>query len=298
LLGGSGNQPLLWAMAQALGLKPEPCVLERFPDGELHVRLERAQQGAHVCIVQPTGPPVDEHLVELVMLSDACRRAGAARLTAAVPYFGYARQDRREDAGEAIGMKAVARLIEAAGIDQLIVVDPHSVALEASCNIPVTTLTAVPKLAAALQPVVDRDAVLVAPDFGAVKLAERYAAILDRPVAVVRKTRASGERVHAVDVIGDVQHRQPVIIDDMITTGATIEAAAHALLDRGCRDELIVAATHGLFVGPAIERLSALPLHYVVVTDTVPVAPTVDLSVAVVGIHDLLGDALVTPAQM
>jgi ribose-phosphate pyrophosphokinase len=292
LVGGTGNPTLLAATARVLGIDAEECILERFPDGEFHVVLGRSQRGEHVFIVQPTGPPVDEHLVELVMLADACRRAGAARVTGVVPYFGYARQDRRSSPGEAIGVRVVADLIEAAGIDEIVVVDPHSAALEAMFDIPVETLSAVPLLTTALRPLVGEGAVIVAPDLGAVKLAERYAAGLDLPVAIVRKMRVSGEKVRAVDVVGDVRDRQALIVDDMITTAGTVEAAARALLDRACRPELIVAATHGLFVGPAAARLAALPLRNVIVSDTVPTTLGIDIPVATVGIHGVLADAI------
>ena len=296
LLGGTGHPALLDATAHALGIAPEERVLERFPDGELHVVLRRTQTATHVIIVQPTGPPVDEHLVELVMLADAAKHAGAARVTAVMPYFGYARQDHRGTAGEAIAAKTIARMIEAAGIDELIVVDPHSPALEAMFDVLVHTLSAVPILAAALHPFGGDDAVVVAPDLGAVKLAERYAAALDLPVAVVRKTRLSGETVHAVDLVGDVRDRRPLIVDDMITTAGTIEAAARALLDRGCRPELVVAATHGLFVGPAQSRLAELPLRRVLVTDTVPTSAS-DLPLSIISIVGLLADALTSLTQ-
>ena len=291
LVGGTGNQPLLDAIARVLGVVPEECLLERFPDGELHVLLGRSQQGEHVFIVQPTCPSVDEHLVELVLIADACKRAGAARVTAVVPYFGYARQDRRNVPGEAVGAKAISNLIEAGGIDQLVVVDPHSPALETMFDIPVETLSAVPLLGAALQSLVGEHTVVVAPDLGATKLAERYGAILQLPVAIVRKTRLSGGHVQALDVVGDVGDRQALIVDDMITTGGTVEAAAQALLDRGSRPEL-VAATHGLFVEPAATRLSRLSLRQLVVSDTVPTASDLDLPIAIVGVHTLLARAI------
>jgi len=292
VVGGAGNPTLLTATAHALGVDTEELVFERFPDGELHVVLRRSQRGEHVFIVQPTGPPVDEHLVELVMLVDASRRAGAARVTAVVPYFGYARQDRRGSSGEAIGAKAMARLIEGAGIDHLVVVDPHSAALETMFDIPVETLSAVPALSAALRPLIDEHTVVVAPDLGAVKLAERYAADLDLPVAIVRKTRVSGELVRAVDVVGDVRDRQPLIVDDMITTAGTIDATARACLKRGCRPQLLIAATHGLFVGPAEDRLARLPVRNLVVSDTIPTSLGIDLPIAVVGIQAMLADAI------
>jgi ribose-phosphate pyrophosphokinase len=228
------------------------------------------------------------------MLAEAGRRAGAARITAVVPYFGYARQDHRGAEGEAIGAKAVARVIESAGIDRLVVVDPHSRALETMFGIPVLALTAVPILASALKPLAPAGSVVVTPDLGAVKLAERYAAALDLPVAIVRKRRLSGEQVRAAEVIGDVRDRRPLLVDDMITTAATMEAAARALLDRGCRPGITIAATHGLFAGPARSRLGELPLDHVLVSDTVPVPPEGDLPLTVVGIGGLLADALVS----
>lgn len=179
------------------------------------------------------------------------------------------RQDRRRAPGEAIGAKVVADLIEASSIDQLVVVDPHSPALATMFDMPVETVSAVPVLAAAIRPLLGKGTVVVAPDLGAVKLAERYAAILDLPVAVVRKTRVSGEQVRAIDVVGDVRDRQALIVDDMITTAGTIEAAARALLDRG-----------------------GLPLRHLIVSDTVPTALGIDIPIAVVGIHDVLASAI------
>jgi len=292
LVGGAANPALLAAIATQLGITPEDRVLERFPDGEVHLVLARSQQGSHVVIVQSTGPPVDQHLIELVMLADAAKRAGATRLTAVVPYFGYARQDRRSVDGEAIGAKAVARVIETVGVDDLVVIDPHSSALETMFGIPVHALTAVPVLSRALDPLAGQHAIVVAPDLGAVELAERYAAALNLPVAIVRKRRLSGEEVHADEVVGDVRDRRPLIVDDMITTAGTVEAATRAVLDRGCRPEVVVAATHGLFVGPARRRLAALPLQQILVTDTLPARSDADLPLTTVCVGPLLADAL------
>ena len=243
-------------------------------------------------VIQPTGPPVSDHLVELLLLLDACRRGGAGRITAVLPYFGYARQDRRSQAGEAVGARVVADALAASGAQRLVVVDPHTAALEAMCGIPVEMLTAVPALAGALAPLVPGGAVVVAPDLGAVKLAEHYASLLHRPVAVVRKTRMTGATVRAEEIAGDVAGRPAVVVDDMISTGATIEAAARVLLAHGAAPAIVVAATHGLLVAGAAGRLGRLPVHCTVTTDSLPRGHPPALPLQVESIAPLLADAI------
>ena len=243
-------------------------------------------------VIQPTGPPVSDHLVELLLLLDACRRGGAGRITAVLPYFGYARQDRRSQAGEAVGARVVADALAASGAQRLVVVDPHTAALEAMCGIPVEMLTAVPALAGALAPRVPGGAVVVAPDLGAVKLAEHYASLLHRPVAVVRKTRMTGATVRAEEIAGDVAGRPAVVVDDMISTGATIEAAARVLLAHGGAPALVVAATHGLLVAGAAGRLGRLPVQCTVTTDSLPRGHLPALPLQVESIAPLLADAI------
>jgi ribose-phosphate pyrophosphokinase len=292
LVAGSAHPQLAGAIGRDLRAAPVEVVLDCFPDGERHVVVGEPLRDADVFVVQPTCAPVGEHLFELSMLVDACTRSGAARITAVVPYFGYARQDRRTAPGEAVAAKIAARAIEAAGVHRVLLVDPHSRALETMFDVAVEILSAVHVMVEALRPVVGRDAVVVAPDLGAVKLAERYAAVLDLPVAIVRKTRVTGELVRAVDVVGDVHGRRPVIVDDMITTAGTVEAAAHALLERGCQPDLVVAATHGLLVGPAVARLHALPVRHVVVSDSVPVDMNGGLPLSVCSLHEMLATAI------
>jgi len=291
LLAGSGNPKLMEAVAARLGISLAGCVVSRFPDGELQVSVDPGARGGDAYVLQPTGPPVDENLIELLMLADACRRAGAARVTAIVPYLGYARQDRRTIPGGALGLRVVGNLIRAA-VDRLVVVDPHTPAVEAAIGIPVESLTAVPILAEALSRPEREEAVIVAPDAGAIKLAERYAALLRAPVAVIHKRRVSGEAVRVLDVAGEVRDRVPIIIDDMISTGATIEAAIGALVERGCRTPISVAATHGLFAGGALDRLSRLPVERIVVSDTLAIAPDRAGRIEVVSIAPLLANAV------
>ena len=280
------------AIARVLRTELVACELERFPDGELRPVVDHVR-GADVYVVQPTGPPVSDHLIELFLLLDACRRGGAERITAVVPYFGYARQDRRGRAGEAVGARVIADALAGSGARRLIVVDPHSAALEAMCGIPVEMLTAVPALAGVLAPMVAGDAVVVAPDLGAAKLAEHYASLLRRPVAVVRKTRVSGVAVRSEEIAGDVADRPAVIVDDMISTGATIEAAAGVLLAHGGAPDVVVAATHGLLVGTAAGRLGRLPVRCVLTTDSVARDQGVPVpALRVESVAPLLADAI------
>lgn len=267
VIAGSANLPLAASIAHELGVPLCGRTIRRFADSELHVEIEQSVRGRDVYVIQPTSQPVDEHLMELLFIADACRRAGAARLTAVVPYFGYARQDRRASGREAVGASVAASLIEAAGFARVVAVDLHAAEIEGFFRIPLEHLSATALLAPCVRAA--SDSVIVAPDHGAVKLAERYQAILHAPVVVIHKTRISGSQVSIGSIVGDVKDRSPIIVDDMITTGGTIEAAVTHLLEAGCRPEITVVATHALFVGPAIARLQALPIRQLIGTNSV-----------------------------
>lgn len=290
LLSGSASVALAGRIAESLDVELTCCDVERFPDGELVVSVGVDVRGDDVYLVQSTGPPVHEHLMEVFLLADACRRAGAVRLTAVVPYLGYARQDRRTAPGEPVSIRVIGELMAASGVDRVLVVDPHNPTVEAIFGIPVQRTTAIGVLVSALADELLDDAVVVAPDLGAVNLAEQYAAELGHPVAIMRKTRVSGEEVEVNEVIGDVRGRIPVIVDDMIATGGTIASAVHALIDTGSVEEVLVAATHGLLLAP--ERFEGLPLRRLVVSDTVPPPADLPLSMEVVTIAELLGEAI------
>lgn len=291
IVSGTAHRALADAVVAALGTEPVTSEVVRFPDGELRPVVGGAQ-GGDVYVLQPTGPAVNDHLVELLLLLDACRRGGARTLTAVVPYFGYARQDRRGLAGEAVGARVVADALASAGVDRLVVVDPHTSALEAMCAMPVEMLTAVPVLAGVLAQETPDTTVVVAPDLGAVKLAEHYARLLRRPVAVVRKRRVTGERVHAEELAGDVAGRPVVIVDDMISTGGTIEAAVRVLRAAGATSDITVAATHGPLVAAAHERLGRLSLRRLLVTDTLPASREQPPWLQVRSVAPLLADAI------
>jgi ribose-phosphate pyrophosphokinase len=291
LFAGSANLPLAQTVATHLNAGLGLCEIERFPDGELHITLQESVRGHDVYLLQPTGPPAEAHLLELLLLADASRRAGAARVTAVMPYFGYARQDRRAAGREAVGARVMADVIQAAGIERVVVLDLHTAALEGFFSIPLAHLTAVPLLTEAAARDVTPDSVVVAPDLGAAKLAEQYATHLQLPVAIVHKTRISGATVRASRLTGDVRGRNAIIVDDMISTGGTIEAAANALLEAGCRPDLVVAS-HGLFVGPAIERLKRVSIRRIRVTDSVPGSTDVPIPIERLPLASLLADAI------
>jgi ribose-phosphate pyrophosphokinase len=266
---GTGHPSLARAIAAELGVAPAACTVSRFPDGESHVALLEDVRGRRAFVVQPTIKPVGELLVELLLLADALRRAGAASVSAVIPYFAYARQERRTARGEALGGKVIAELVDQGRFASVVAVDLHAPALEGFFATPIEHLSAVSLLAEALRSV-PREAVIVAPDLGATKLAREYGRILGRPTVAIQKERLSGSEVAALAVLGDVRGKAPVIVDDMVSTGATICAAARALHEHGARGDVTVVATHGLLVGDARAWMSRAGVTRLVTTDSVP----------------------------
>jgi ribose-phosphate pyrophosphokinase len=260
------------------------------PDGEAQIEVQSPSE-AVTYLLQSTSPPVDQHMFELLLLADACRRAGAVRLTAVIPYFGYARQDRRS-ARRSLGARVAASVLGTGGFDRLMLIDAHTPAIEGFFDMPLDHLTAVPPLARAVAPLIGETTIVVAPDLGAVKLARAYTNQLHVPMAFVHKTRLNGEAVEAHAVIGEVRGRVPLIVDDMLSTGATIEAAVGALLQAGAAEPMSVAVTHALLVGRAREILQRLPLATVVVTDTVATEPPAPPHVQVCSVAALLATAI------
>src|SRR6516225_4320774 len=257
IVAGSANPSLAEGVAERLATRVSRVILDRFPDSELHAELGESVRGCDVYLIQPTGPPVDNHLMELIFLADACRRAGAARLTGIVPYYGYARQDRRAKGREAVGARLIADMLSLAGLERIVAIDLHTVSLEGFFSVPLEHLSAISLLANTIEELVTARTVVVAPDLGAVKLAERYAELLHRPISIVHKIRLSGAKVEVRGVVGEVAGCAPIIVDDMISTGGTIKAAAEALISAGCLPEIMVVASHALLTGPAISLFSA-----------------------------------------
>ena len=292
ILSGSANLPLAEGIAKRLGVDLIRRVVERFPDSELHVEIQDSVRGDDIYIVQPTCPPVDEHLVELLLIADACRRAGADHLTAVIPYFGYARQDRRARGREPVSARVTADMIRTGGLERVVALDLHGPTIEGVMSVPLEHLTAVPLLAEAGRRSLAANTVIVSPDLGAVKLAERYGKILRLPLAIIHKTRLSGAEVAVQNITGEVKGKAIFIVDDMISTGGTVEAAIRALLAAGSAPDFVVAACHGLFVGPAPERFRELPVRRFLSTDSVPMPANLSPLVEAVSVAPLFAETI------
>ncbi len=261
MFAGSGNPDLAAGVAREVGVPLGARVIERFPDGETFVRLEELVRSHQVFIVQPTGPPVNDNLLELLAFVDACRRAAAAHITVVMPYFGYARQDKRHGHREPVTASMVAYLLQAVGANHVVTVDLHAAQIEGFFRIPVDSLTAVPTLSDAVRQ--------YSPDEGRVKMAAQYAQRLNATVAVLHKRRETATTTRVTHVVGDVRGKACLIIDDMISTGGTIAEAIEALLAAGARPEIVVAATHGPLLESAREKLKHEGIRAILVTDTI-----------------------------
>jgi ribose-phosphate pyrophosphokinase len=291
---GSATPTLAEAVAGHLGLTLGGRELTRFPDGEVRVQLERSVRGRDIYIIQSTCAPVNEHLMELLIMIDAFHRASAGCITAIIPYYGYARQEKKTTGREPITAKLVANLITGAGANRVVAVDLHSAAIQGFFDIGMDHLTAVPLIAEYLSATYDlTDAVIVSPDTGGVKLADSYAFMLDLPLVIMHKRRAGPRDVEMHAVVGSVAGKRPIIVDDIIATGGTIRACAQALVAAGARPEIIVAATHPVFSPPVIDYLNDPLISAVVVTNTIPVpAPLLLPKIRELSIAPLLAEAV------
>lgn len=269
LFSGTAHESLALAVAEQAKIHLGACEIERFPDGEISVRLLEPVRQRDVFLMQPLTPPVNDHLVELLILADACRRAAARRLTAIIPYMGYARADKRHGRREAISSSMVAHVLESVGIHQVVTMDLHAPQIEGFFQAPVDSLTAVPTMCRTIGPGMPKNLAVVAPDAGRVKMATEYAHRLEAPVVVLHKQRVSGDETAVTHLIGGVEDKACLIIDDIIATGGTIKQAAETLRKAGAHPDFIVAATHGLFLPGALECFREVGIRNVFVTDTV-----------------------------
>jgi len=271
LLSGMANRPLAEEIGRNLGVDLCKLTCTRFADGEIFVRIDENVRGNDVFIVQSTNPPA-ENIMELMLLVDAARRASAARVTVVMPYYGYARQDRKDQPRVAIGAKLVANMIAVAGADRVLGIDFHQHQLQGFFDIPVDHLYAMPVLTAHFRKKELKDTVIVAPDVGSAKMARGFAKRLDASLAIIDKRRPRANVSEVVNVVGEVEGRDCILADDMIDTAGTISEAAHALKGLGARS-IYACATHALFSGPAVQRLVDSPITEVAVTDTIQLSP-------------------------
>ncbi len=291
LLSGTANRPLADEIAKQIGVDICKSTVTRFSDGEIFVRIDENIRGQDVFIVQPTNPPA-ENVLELLLLIDAARRASAARITCVMPYYGYSRQDRKDQPRVAIGAKLMANMIEAAGADRVLGIDFHQHQLQGFFDVPVDHLYAAPVLMAHYRRKNLHDPVVVAPDVGSAKMARGFAKRLNGTLAIIDKRRPSHNVSEILNVVGEVAGKDCLIPDDMIDTAGTVTEAARALKDLGARD-IYVCATHALLSGPAIERLQAAPIVEVTVTDTVALSPAQRFDrLKVLSVGELLAKAI------
>lgn len=290
----SSNLPLAEKIASYLGTELGDLEVNKFSDGEIAISIEESVRGDHVFIVQSTSYPTNDYLMELLIMIDALRRASAKTITAVIPYYGYARQDRKAQPREPITAKLVANLLTTAGADRVVALDLHAAQIQGFFDIPVDHLLGAPLLASWF---LDRklsgsDVVVVSPDHGGATRARRLAEFLDSPIAIVDKRRPKPNVSEVMNIIGDVKGKKAIIIDDMIDTAGTITNAAQALIDAGAT-EVYACGTHGIFSQPAIERIEDSVIKTMVVTDSIylPEEKRLD-KIELISVSELIGQAI------
>ena len=291
LLAGRANPPLAAEIGEILGASPDGATIRDFADGEIFVRIDHNARGRDVYIVQPTTAPA-ESIMELLLLIDAASRASAARITAVIPYFGYGRQDRKDQPRVAIGAKLVANLIVAAGADRVISIDFHQHQIQGFFDIPVDHLYAAPVIVRYFHDLGLENLVVVAPDVGSAKMARGFAKRLGGSFAIIDKRRPKANESEILNVIGEVDGMNCLLVDDMVDTAGTLSNAVHALKDRGA-ETVYAAATHALLSGPAVERLREAPMVEMVVTNTIAIPEEKRFdNLRILSVADLLAKAI------
>ncbi|MDY6367887.1 MAG: ribose-phosphate pyrophosphokinase [Clostridia bacterium] len=268
ILSGNSNKPLADAIAKELGITVATAEVGKFSDGEISINLPNTVRGRDVFIIQSTSAPVNDNLMELLIMIDACKRASAGRITAVMPYFGYARQDRKARPRDPITAKLVADILTSAGADRVMTMDLHAAQIQGFFEIPVDHLYGAPLLAKRYKKMMDENWVVVSPDVGSVGRARNFATRVDAPIAIVDKRRPKANAIEIMNLIGDVQGKTCLMVDDMIDTAGTICQGAEALVKNGAK-EVYACCTHGVLSGPAIERLKNSPIKKLVVLDTI-----------------------------
>ena len=293
LIAGTANPELANRISDQLDVPLTDPRLRRFPDGEINVKIEDSMRGHDVFVIQPTSPPVNEHLMELFIILDALRRASAGRVTAVIPYYGYARKERKTQPREPISAKLVANFITLAGADRLLLFDLHAEAIEGFFDVPTDHLSPHRIFSEYLKNLNLRQLTIVAPDAGGGRRAEAVANDLGAPIAFGYKRRTDEQSVEVIAISGDVKGRDCVVVEDIITTGGTVAKLASALRRQGA-NKVLLAATHPVLSGDAVERLRRADVEEVIVTDTIPIPPEkLGPPVTVLSVAPLLAEAII-----
>lgn len=294
VFGGTAGSDIADKICAYLELKRARVTLGRFPDGETLVKVEEDVRGKDVFIVQPTCPPVNDNLMELLIFIDCLRRASAKRITAVIPYYGYARQDRKSEGRTPITAKLVANMLTSAGVNRVVTMNLHADQIQGFFDIPVDHLTAAPVLAKHFMDRKLPNIVLLSPDVGNMKFGSEFASRIGGELAVIYKKRVTSESTVAVNIVGNVKGKNVMMFDDMITTAGTVCEAARLARQHGAVG-IYVAATHAVFAGPAIERLAEADFNEIVVTDTIPERPEIRerlKNLTVLSVAHLVGEAI------
>jgi ribose-phosphate pyrophosphokinase len=293
VFSGSAHPQLTREIADFLGIPVGQARLRRFPDSEVSFQIDENIRGTDVFIVQPTSNPVDQHLVEMLIMVDAFRRSSAARITAVIPYYGYARQDRKDKPRVPISAKLVANLLSASGTNRVLTMDLHKAQIQGFFDIPVDHLFAAPVIIEYLSRLNYPRLTIVSPDAGGAERARAYAKRIDAELAIIDKRRSEDGSAEVMNVIGDVQGRTCILQDDIIDTAGTIQKGASALKAAGA-ERVLACAVHGVLSGPAIDRIENSPLDQLIVTNTIPLSPNAQQckKIVVLSVARLLGQAI------
>jgi len=290
----NGNPELARKICECLGIPLGDSYVGRFPDGEIDLKINEDIRGRDVFIVQPTCPPVNDHLMELLVMTDAARRSSAGRITAVIPYYGYARKDRKEEGRVPITAKLVANMLVGSGVNRVLALDLHATQIQGFFDIPMDHLFSMPVLSRYFKELNIPELVVATPDVGGIRMARAFSAFLDARLAIVDKRRISPDKAEVEFVIGEVEERNVLLVDDMITTAGSITGAARTLKEKGAKD-IYVAAAHGVLCGPAVERLLASPIKEIVITDSIPLndkTHALGEKLKVLSVSSLLGEAI------
>jgi len=291
LITGTSNPEFAEKIAEYLNTRLTDALITRFSDGEIRVQINENVRGSDVFVIQSLSHPVNDSIMELLLILDALKRSSAYRITAVIPYYAYARQDRKDRPRVPISAKLLADLIETAGAHRVLTVDLHSAQIQGFFDIPVDNLYSLPVIYRYLKEKELEDIVVVSPDAGGVERARKLANKLNGGLAIIYKRRPEPNVVETLDVIGDIEGKNAIIIDDMIDTAGTITAAAKMLIEKGAKS-VIAACTHPVLSGPAVERLKNSPIKEVIVTDTIPVGNKKFDKLKVLTMANLVGEAI------